>query len=198
MTEIPKGEGSKYPTLMRNFETDEDLDEYVIDHAYMFVVIQIRPGGFVNGYGSNYTRTEVHVEEFGGDNRAALARAIEVAEGIYAETKKSLLVYAVANFAGALGFNRPVRTIPVKTFRSKADQRRDEARARKLRQEEKARKKLSEDKPVKAKKPKAAVFDTDFGDNKEFVKEAAKQTFGRITDEEFAATDVPMARLIRD
>lgn len=199
MAEIPNTEGSKYPTLMRNFETDEDLDEYVIDHAYMFVVIQIRPGGFVSGYGSNYTRTEFRVEEHGGDRRETLALAMAKAEEIYKETKRALLVYAVADFAGAIGFNRPVRQIPTPTFRSKADQRRDEARARKLRQEERARKKLAEDKPVKPKRPKAAVFNTDFGSSgtEEFTKEAARHTMDRLTEEEFNATDKPMARLLR-
>jgi hypothetical protein len=75
MVDTPKGEGSKYPTLMRQYETDEDLDEYVIDHAHMFVVIQIRPGGYINGYGSNYTRTEVTFEK-GDDPREALARLL--------------------------------------------------------------------------------------------------------------------------
>jgi hypothetical protein len=189
MVDTPKGEGSKYPTLMRQYETDEDLDEYVIDHAHMFVVIQIRPGGYINGYGSNYTRTEVTFEK-GDDPREALATAVKIAEDLYEKTKKSLLVYAVADFAGAIGFNRPVRLIPAPTFRSKADQRRDDLRARKLRQEDRARKKLAEDAPVKAKKPKAAVFKTTF------EKPKAAKEIG-LTDEEFAATDVPLARLIR-
>lgn len=198
MTDIPKGEGSKYPTLMKNFETDEDLDDYVIHHAYMFVVIQIRPGGYVNGHGSNYTRTEVQVSDFGGDPQAALQHAIGIGEGIYAESKKSLLIYAVANFAGALGFNRPVRSVPEKTFRSKADQRRDEARARKLRQIERERSRELAGKTKALKKPRAAVFDTDFDDPAPFVRAAAVKTFERLTEEEFHATDEPMARLIRD
>lgn len=202
MMEIPKGEGSKYPTLMKNFETDEDLDDYVIHHAYMFVVIQIRPGGYVNGHGSNYTRTEVQVSDFGGDTQAALQHATAIGESIYEKSKKSLLIYAVANFAGALGFNRPVRSVPEKTFRSKADQRRDEARARKLRQieRERSRELKGKTKALKTPKrePKAAVFNTDFDDPAPFVKKAAQRTMERLVDEEFYATDEPMARLIRD
>jgi hypothetical protein len=164
MTEIPKGEGSQYPTLMKNFETDEDLDDYVISNAHMFVIIQIRPGGFVNGYGSNYTRTEVTFEK-GKDNPwEALDVAVKEGERIYKQTGKSLLVYAVADFAGAIGFNRPVRQIPAPTFRSKADQRRDEAKARKLRVAERAKKRELEgkSKPKEVRKPKGAVFKTDF------------------------------------
>lgn len=108
------------PTLMKNFETDEDLDNYVILHAKYFTVIQIQPGGFVSGKGSNYTREEQPTLE------AALARA----EEIYKERKKTLLVYAVADFAGAIGFNRPVRQYPPSTWRSKADRARDEKKAR--------------------------------------------------------------------
>lgn len=194
MSEIPKSEGSQYPTLMRNYETDEDLDEYVIDHAYMFVVIQIRPGGFVSGYGSNYTRTEFQVADYGGVQRDALSAAIIKAEEIYAETKRRLLVYAVANFAGALGFNRPVRLIPAATFRSKADQRRDELRARKVRQVERERARELQGKSKKERplpKLKAQVFKTKFEEKSDPVQETG------ITEEEFAATDVPMARLIR-
>jgi hypothetical protein len=189
MVDKPKPEGSKYPTLMKNFETDEDLDEYVIDHAYMFVVIQIRPGGFVNGYGSNYTRTEFMVEDYDGDQRKTLDTALARGQEIFEETKKALLIYAVANFAGALGFNRPVRQIPAPTFRSKADQRRDEARARKQRRLERERTKAegAKPKPVKP-KLKAQVFKTEF-------KESAE---AGLTDEEFLATDKPLARLHRD
>lgn len=194
MVETPTNSGSQYPTLMRNYETDEDLDEYVIDHAYMFTVIQIRPGGFVSGYGSNYTRTEFHVADYEGVQRDALSAAIIRAEEIYAETKKPLLIYAVANFAGAMGFNRPVRKIPVATFRSKADQRRDDLRARKLRQIERERTRELQGKGKKERpvpKLKAQVFKTKFEEKPEPVQETG------ITEEEFAATDVPMARLLR-
>lgn len=193
MAEIPTSEGSKYPTLMRDYETDEDLDEYVISHAHMFVVIQIRPGGYINGYGSNYTRTEVTLDK-GDDPQEALAAAVKIAEDIYAKTKKSLLVYAVADFAGAIGFNRPVRSIPAPTFRSKADMRRDEVRARKLRQIERERARELKSGPKKERplpKMKAQVFKTKFKEEGNPV-----QTTGLI-DEEFAATDKPLARLIR-
>lgn len=143
MVEIPKSEGSKYPTLMKQFETDEDLDDYVITHAYMFTVIQIRPGGYVNGFGSNYIREEIHVKDHGGDPRAALEAAKVRAKEIYEEKdkKQKLLIYACADFAGAMGFNRPVTTYPEPTFRSKADQRRDERKAIAVRKAERALKK---------------------------------------------------------
>ena len=194
MTEIPKGEGSKLPTLLRQYETDEDRDGYVIEHAYMCTVIQIRPGGFVNGYGSNYIREEVHVKDY-KDSREALQAAIELAEKRFEETKKRLLVYAVADFAGAIGFNRPVRLIPPNQFKSKADQRRDDLRARKLRQIERERARELKGKTKqepKTPKLKAQVFKTEFKEQPNLVQDTG------LTEEEFSATDVPMARLLRD
>lgn len=166
MTSETSQGGSKYPTLMNNYETDQDLDDYVIKHAYMFTVIQIRPGGFVSGYGSNYTRDEVHVGEDGPE--AALEKAIELAKEIYAEKKKTLLIYAVANFAGAMGFNRPVMQYPPSTYRSKADKQRDAIRARKKAREEKQAKKGEAKKPKdKTTDFKAAVYKTDLGVKKQ-------------------------------
>lgn len=193
MTEVLPLKGSKFPTLMRHYETDEDLDNYVIAHAYMFTVIQIRPGGFVNGFGSNYIREEVHVKDHGGNQAIALEAAWVRAAEIYAEKKKTILIYAVADFAGAIGFNRPVRQYPASNYRSKSDKARDERKAIALRKAERglAREhagKTKELKPV-VKKPefKAAVFKTTF-----------EEAPGGITEEEFLATDKPMARLIRD
>lgn len=148
------------PTLMRQFDTDEDLDNYVIEHAHMFTVIQIRPGGFVNGYGSNYIREEIYVEN--NDRTAALEKALARAAEIYKETNRTLLIYAVADFTGAMGFGRPVRQYPPSTYRSKADKQRDELRARKAKREAAAAKKATTPKKPKDKFT-AAVYKTDFG-----------------------------------
>lgn len=148
-------EETRKPTLMKQFETDEDLDDYVIEHAKYFTVIQIRPGGFVNGYGSNYIREEV----------PTLEEAMERAKELYEQTKKKLLIYAVADFAGAIGFNRPVRQYPPNTYRSKADKARDERKARAARKAERAAKKAE---------PKAAVFKTSFDEDDFMTSKKAK------------------------
>lgn len=126
------------PTLMLDFQSDEDLDQYVIDHAYMYTIITPRPGGFMAGLGSNYSREEVHVKDHEGTEEAlvaAIARAKEMYDA--SENKKTLLIYAVADFSGAIGFSRPVRQYPPSTYRSKADKKRDELRDRKLAREAK-------------------------------------------------------------
>lgn len=167
------------PTLMRHFDTDEDLDNYVIEHAHMFTVIQIRPGGFVNGYGSNYIREEIVVED--NDQEAALEKALARAAEIYSQKEQSLLIYAVADFAGAMGFARPVRQYPPSTYRSKADKKRDEIRARAAKREAAKAKKTTKPKD----KFKAAVFKTDFG------TKAEKQ-------DSFEKSKVPMARVVKE
>lgn len=181
MTEIENQGGSKYPTLMKHFESDEDLDQYVIDHSYMFTVIQIRPGGFVSGYGSNYVREEIHVGDDGPEE--ALERAIARAKEIYDEKKKSLLIYAVADFSGAIGFNRPVRQYPPNTYRSKADKQRDAIRERKAKRE--AAKKKAEPKSKEKDKFKAAVFKTDLGVKKQ------------MTEADFVNSKTPMVRVTK-
>ncbi len=193
MTEILSTEGSQFPTLMRTYDTDEDLDNYVIEHAYMFTIIQVRPGGFVNGHGSNYVREEVQVADH-DNTEAALAQAMVRAAEIYALNKKNILIYAVANFAGAIGFNRPVRNFPVTNYKSKSDKARDERKAIAARKAERALKKQLKDKgKAKPKDPfTAAVFKTDFS------KVQIVTDPNALTDEEFHATDQPLARLLFD
>ncbi len=158
---------TKLPTLMRQFDTDVDLDNYVIEHAKYFTVIQIKPGGFVNGEGSNYTREECPTLE------SALERAAE----IYKEKKKTLLIYAVADFAGAIGFNRPVRQYPASTWKSKADREREAKLERaQIRQRAKEERKPKE----------AAVFKTNFkAPSRDKSPSAAN----------FLSSDIPMVRI---
>lgn len=189
---VEKNEGSQYPTLIKHFDSDEELDEYVIQNAYMFTVVQIRPGGFVRGEGSNYIREEVLVADHGSAD-AALEAALKQAEQRHNETGKNILIYAVANFSGAVGFNRPVRTWPISTYRSKADRRRDEVRLRKIKQAEKAMKATLK-KPSK-KEPRAAVFHTSFTENT--IERSGENAGLSINDETFNSSSTPMVKVVK-
>jgi hypothetical protein len=170
---------------MRQYDSDEELDQYVIDHAKYFTVVQIRPGGFVNGHGSNYIREEV----------PTLEEAMERAKVLYDEKKKSILIYAVADFAGAIGFNRPVRQYPEPTYRSKSQKMRDEKlEAAKRATIKKAERDLArQTKAPKKDKFKAAVFKTEFST----AKKPAKVAQNSMTHEEFMSSSQPMVKLVR-
>lgn len=101
----------RLPGLMGEY-TDEELNQHTIDHAKYFTVVQINRGGFVKG-GTNYIRHQVDTLE---DAR------IKAAE-LYAEdpAKKGILIYAVADFAGANGFSRPVENYPRTNYMTKGD-----------------------------------------------------------------------------
>jgi hypothetical protein len=94
--------------------TDEELNEYVVRHAKYFTVVQVNRGGYVRG-GNNYDRHEVPSLE------DARIKAKELHE---ADKLRGILIYAVADFAGANGFSRPVESYPRKTWVSKAEQAR--------------------------------------------------------------------------
>jgi hypothetical protein len=117
---------SKLPGLMGDF-TDDQLNQHVVDNARYFTVVQINRGGFLAG-DKNYTRHEV----------ASLALARDLAAHLYSEDPKhrGILIYAVADFAGAKGFSRPVESYPVSNYMTRGDKakldrkRRSEARQR--------------------------------------------------------------------
>jgi hypothetical protein len=115
-SEQPAQEGSRFPTLMGDY-TDEELNQKVIDNAKYFTVIEINRGGFVRG-GNNYTRHQVDsIEE-------ARVKAKELYESN--GSKRTLLIYAVADFAGASGFSRPIESYPPTTYVSKSDRAKQE------------------------------------------------------------------------
>lgn len=82
--------------------TDDELNQHVIAHAKYFTVVQVTRGGFVRG-GQNYDRHQVDTLE------DAREKAKELYEG---DRSKGILIYAVADFAGANGFSRPVENYP--------------------------------------------------------------------------------------
>lgn len=103
---------STLPGLMGNY-TDEELNQRVIDHAKYFTVVQVNRGGFVGG-GKNYDRHQVDTLE------DARVKAKELYEAD--PTKRGILIYAVADFAGANGFSRPVENYPLTAgYVSKSD-----------------------------------------------------------------------------
>ena len=108
---------STLPGLMGNY-TDDELNQRVIDHAKYFTVVQVTRGGFVGG-GKNYERHQVNTLE------DARVKAKELYEEDAA--KRSILIYAVADFAGANGFSRPVESYPVSAgYVSKSDKAKTE------------------------------------------------------------------------
>jgi hypothetical protein len=99
------------PGLMGEY-TDEELNEHTILHAKYFTVVQINRGGFVRG-GSNYDRHQVDTLE----DARKLAQELYDADPV----KRGILIYAVADFAGANGFSRPVENYPNKVYLTKGD-----------------------------------------------------------------------------
>lgn len=101
---------STLPGLMGDY-TDEQLNAKVVAHAKYFTVVQITRGGFVKG-GSNYDRHQVDTLE------DARKRAKELYE---ADKSRGILIYAVADFAGANGFSRPIENYPKSSWMSKSE-----------------------------------------------------------------------------
>jgi len=106
--------------------TDEELIAHVVAHAKYFTVVQIRRGGFVAG-GSNYTRYQVPTIE----------EARVKAEELYGlDRSKGILIYAVADFAGASNFSRPVESYPKSNYMTRGDkikkEKADKRRAKEL------------------------------------------------------------------
>jgi hypothetical protein len=97
------------PGLMGEYD-DEELNQHTIAHAKYFTVVQIRRGGFVGG-GTNYDRHQVDTLE---------EARIKAAE-LYAVEQRGIIIYAVADFAGANGFSRPVENYPYKVFLTRGD-----------------------------------------------------------------------------
>lgn len=117
MTQAPKiQDGSRLPGLMGEY-TDEELNAHTIKHAKYFTVVQITRGGFVGG-GQNYDRHQVE----------SLEDANTLAASLYKDDpkKRGIIIYAVADFAGANGFSRPVGNYPPTTYMSKSDRAREE------------------------------------------------------------------------
>lgn len=96
------------PGLMGEY-TDEELNAKVVAHAKYFTVVQVNRGGYVRG-GSNYDRHQVDTLE---DARVLAAELYTV------DKTRGILIYAVADFAGANGFSRPVENYPNKDYLSK-------------------------------------------------------------------------------
>lgn len=152
--EIPKG--SSLPGLMGNW-TDEELNEHTVKHAKYFTVVQITRGGFVGG-GRNYERHQVDTLE------NARIRAAE----LYGQdtNKRGIIIYAVADFAGANGFSRPVENYPLSTYMSKSDKaRQDKKQKAEARQKLRdARMNLGEGRIAKpVEKPSASVAEVSEG-----------------------------------
>jgi hypothetical protein len=153
MTQKPTcQDGSSLPGLMGEY-TDEELNEHTIKHAKYFTVVQITRGGFVGG-GKNYDRHQVD----------SLESANQLAADLYRDDpkKRGIIIYAVADFAGANGFSRPVGNYPPTTYMSKSDKARHEKK-RKAEAREKlraARMSLGEGRLVSATKlPSQVVAD---------------------------------------
>ena len=105
--------------------TDEQLNAKVIAHAKYFTVVQITRGGFVKG-GSNYDRHQVDTLE------EARTKAKELYE---ADKSRGILIYAVADFAGANGFSRPIENYPKSNWESKSQKAEREKAERKAARE---------------------------------------------------------------
>lgn len=107
------------PGLMGEY-TDEELNAKVVAHAKYFTVVQVNRGGFVRG-GSNYDRYQVDT----------LPNARTKAAELYELDKtRGILIYAVADFAGANGFSRPIENYPKLTYMSKSDKARQDKEQR--------------------------------------------------------------------
>lgn len=132
--------------------TDEELNALVVAHAKYFTVVQVKRGGFVAG-GSNYDRHQVSTIE------DARIKAKELYE---TDRTKGILIYAVADFAGANGFSRPIENYPKSTYMTRADkikkEKEDRRRAKELARE--ARLNLGSKKPARiVEKPHESSMD---------------------------------------
>lgn len=116
-----KIEEIRLPGLMGEY-TDEELNEHTVKHAKYFTVVQINRGGFVRG-GSNYDRHQVDTLA----EARAKAKELYEAEGT---AKRGIIIYAVADFAGANGFSRPVENYPPLTYMTRSDKARLEKKTR--------------------------------------------------------------------
>lgn len=104
------------PNLL-NIQSDEELDDLSRGNAKYFTVVQVRLGAFARGQGSNYIRREV----------PTYAAALELAQAIHRKTGKTLMIYAVVDFAGARNFTRHLTNYPKTSPASK--KQRDAIRA---------------------------------------------------------------------
>lgn len=148
--------GPSLPGLMGDW-TDEELNEHTIKHAKYFTVVQITRGGFVGG-GRNYDRHQVDTLDDARTKAAELYRQDP--------NKRGILIYAVADFAGANGFSRPVENYPRSTYMSKSDRaRQDKKQKAEARQKLRdARMNLGEGRVVKQiAKPSESVVDVPAG-----------------------------------
>lgn len=141
---------SKLPGLMGEY-TDEELNAHVIKHAKYFTVVQITRGGFVGG-GSNYDRHQVDTLE---DAR------VKAAELYGADRSRGILIYAVADFAGANGFSRPVENYPKSNWESKSQKAsREKAERQAARQKAREARLQLGSKPRAAPQPAPVIADT--------------------------------------
>lgn len=143
--------GSNLPGLMGNW-TDEELNQHTIDHAKYFTVVQVQRGGFVAG-GQNYDRIQVDT----------LTDARVKAKELYEAARRPCLIYAVADFAGANNFSRPVENYPPSTYLTRKD-REDRAKQAKRDAARQAGKKVREPKAKPNTLMKQTQIPADFWD----------------------------------
>lgn len=102
--------GSQLPTLM-DASTDEEFTAKTLRHARLFSIIRVVRGGYRSGK-SNYERHEA----------PTLEEARTIAERLRKEdNKNTVIIYAIADFAGANGFSRPVEFYPKSEYLTRAD-----------------------------------------------------------------------------
>jgi hypothetical protein len=109
---------AKLPSLMGD-RTDEELDSYTIQHAKYFTVVQVNRGGFVGG-GQNYNREQVD----------SLEQAQQRAKELYERDGKAILIYAIADFSGAVNFSRHVDNYPKSSWKSKGQKAHEDKKAK--------------------------------------------------------------------
>ena len=110
-SDLEISKGSSLPGLMGEY-TDEELNQHTIKHAKYFTVVQINRGGFVKG-GTNYNRFQVDTL----DDARTMAKDLYTSD----PDKRGILIYAVADFAGANNLSRPVENYPKSTYMTRGD-----------------------------------------------------------------------------
>lgn len=126
------------PSIMGDF-TDEERTARAVQYAKYFTVIQYIRGGFQKG-GTNHIRNE----------RPTLESARELAEELRAENSQhTVIIYAVADFAGCRNFSRPVEFWPKSQYVTRAEKAQiAKEERRKAREAEKAERLATKAKPA--------------------------------------------------
>jgi len=102
------------PTLM-DCRTDEEFTAKTLKYARYFSIIRCIKGGFRSG-GANYQRHEA----------PTLDKAREIAHKLREEdNKNTVIIYAIADFIGAMGFSRPIEFYPKSDYKTRADRERE-------------------------------------------------------------------------